>query len=100
MQNGTWNGKQIVSNDWVRSSVSAAMTLGGGTKYGFKWWLYEYETGKLAWWGSGFGGQLPIVIPQYNIVAVFTGWNVLQGRPALGRNVIIRRLLNAVADKK
>ena len=99
LQNGNWNGKQIVSNDWVRSSVSAAMALGGGTKYGYKWWLYEYRPGKLAWYGSGFGGQWPVVIPEYNIVAVFTGWNILRGS-SLGRNEIVHRLLDAVADKK
>ena len=99
LQNGNWSGKQIVGNDWVRASVSPFMNLGGGTKYGYKWWLYEYEPGKTAWWGSGFGGQFPIVIPEYNLVAVFTAWNILPG-PSLGRNVIIRRLLNAVADKK
>ena len=37
LQNGDWNGKQIVSSDWVRSSVTPFMTLGGGTKYGYKW---------------------------------------------------------------
>lgn len=100
LQNGNWNGKQIVSNDWVKSSVTPFMTLGGGTKYGYKWWLYEYEPNKTAWWGSGFGGQFPIVIQEYNIVAVFTAWNILPGKPSLGRNVIIRRLLNAVVDKK
>lgn len=100
LQKGNWNGKQIVSSEWVKSSVTPFMTLGGGTKYGYKWWLYEYEPNKLAWWGSGFGGQFPIVIPEYNIVAVFTAWNVLPGSPGLGRNVIIRRLISAVADKK
>ena len=29
---------------------------------------------------DGFGGQLPIVIPDYDIVMVFTAWNVLAGR--------------------
>lgn len=47
-----------------------------------------------------FGGQFPIVIPEYNIVAVITAWNILPGKPGLGRNVIVRRLLNAIADKK
>lgn len=100
LQNGNWNGKQIVSTDWVRSSVTPFMSLGGGTKYGYKWWLYEYGNAKQAWFGSGFGGQFPIVIPEYNIVAVFTAWNILPGKQGLGRNVILSRLLNAIADKK
>ncbi len=100
LQNGNWDGRQIVSTGWVQSSISPVMSLGGGTKYGYKWWLYEYENSRLAWFGSGFGGQFPIVIPEYNIVAVFTAWNVLPGRPGLGRNIIVSRLLNAIADKK
>jgi hypothetical protein len=26
--------------------------------------------------GSGFGGQRPLVLPEYDIVAVYTAWNV------------------------
>lgn len=100
LQNGKWNDEQIVSSNWVASSLTPFKTLGGGTKYGYKWWLYEYEPNKLAWCGSGFGGQVPIVIPEYNIVAVVNAWNILPGRPGLGRNVIIRKLLNAITDKK
>jgi CubicO group peptidase (beta-lactamase class C family) len=101
LQNGNWNGTQLVKKDWVKSSVEPFISVGNGVKYGYKWWLYEYGAGseKLAWCGSGFGGQFPVIIPEYNIVAVFTGWNILEGKPSLGTRTILRRLVNAVADK-
>jgi CubicO group peptidase (beta-lactamase class C family) len=101
LANGNWNGKQIVSTEWVKSSVSPAMTVGRGVKYGYKWWLHDYNNGSVgyAWCGTGFGGQLPVVIPEYNMVAVFTGWNIARG-PSLPVTEAIRILINAVVNKQ
>jgi len=102
LKEGNWNGKQIVSKEWVKESVTPAVNVRTGVKYGYKWWLYEYGNDhlKYAWAGSGFGGQWPIVIPEYGIVAVFTGWNIISGNPSLRVTEAIRRLVNAVGDKK
>lgn len=102
LNEGNWNGRQLVTKEWVKVSVTPAITVGNKVKYGYKWWLYDYGNGnaKYAWAGSGFGGQWPIAIPEYNIVAVFTGWNIIGGRPSLRVMEAIRRLVNAVADKK
>jgi hypothetical protein len=40
-----------------------------------------------------------MVIPEHNIVAVFTGWNIARG-PGLRVTETIRKLVNAVTDKK
>jgi CubicO group peptidase (beta-lactamase class C family) len=47
-----------------------------GVRYGFKWWLVRHSGDKWAFGGSGFGGQRPIVVPEHDLVMVFTGWNV------------------------
>ena len=102
LNNGIWDGKRIVQQEWVRSSVAPSISVGtGGVKYGLKWWLYPYgpNDSRLAWAGSGFGGQLPIVLPDYDIVMVFTGWNILPGGPRLGPGTAITRVLDAVTDK-
>ena len=69
-------------------------------KYGFKWWLYAYgPEGKLwAWGGSGFGGQRPIFLPEYDLLLVFTGWNVRPDQPSLNTKVAIERVVEAVLD--
>jgi CubicO group peptidase (beta-lactamase class C family) len=101
--NGVWDGKQIVSADWVKASLAPSVTANArsGVKYGFKWWLYPYgkDDPRLAFGGSGFGGQLPVVIPDYDIVIVFTAWNILDG-PRLTQREAIDRVLAAVTDGK
>jgi CubicO group peptidase (beta-lactamase class C family) len=98
---GAWEGKQIVTTQWVKESVAPAVALsGGGVKYGFKWWLYPYSSkdSRLVWAGSGFGGQFPIIIPDYDLIAVATGWNVLNGKKSLSHRIVIDRLLDAVRN--
>jgi len=100
LREGNWNGKQLITQEWVKASVSSSVSLGSGIKYGYKWWLYEYGNPvKYAWAGSGFGGQWPIIISGYDIVAVFTGWNIGNG-PSLHAREVIKRLVDAVSDKK
>ena len=102
LKEGNWNGQQLVTKEWVKASVTPAITVAPGVEYGYKWWLFDYSTGNssYAWTGSGFGGQWPIIIPEYDIVAVFTGWNIIDGNPSLRVVETIRRLVNAVSDKK
>ena len=101
LKEGNWNGKQLISKEWVIASITPSVTLRQDVKYGYKWWLHGYgNDSKYAWTGSGFGGQLPIIVPEYNIVAVFTAWNAIGGNPSLRVTEAIRRLVNAVGDKK
>ena len=49
-----------------------------GWKYGFQWWLGPHgKPERLAWAARGFGGQELLVVPEYNTIAVFTGWSIL-----------------------
>ncbi len=103
LQKGLWNGKRIVSEQWVRDSIAPSVDVGTrpGVKYGFTWWLYPYgkDDARLTFAGSGFGGQVPIAIPEYDIVIVATAWNILGG-PGLSYRVAIDRVLAAITDGK
>jgi len=60
--------------------VTPAISVGeDGWKYGFQWWLVPYGKSKekLAWAAHGFGGQQLIIVPEYDLIAVFTGWDIL-----------------------
>jgi CubicO group peptidase (beta-lactamase class C family) len=101
MKNGSWNGKQIVSADWVRQSVSPAVRVApvpNAPSYGLKWWLYPnpLDSTRFIWSGSGFGGQVPMAVPELDLVMVFNGWNILPGRPSLPRARVTERILRAV----
>ncbi len=102
LKKGNWNGVQLVSAEWVNASTTPSTNVGPKVNYGYKWWLFSYgnDSTKYAWAGSGFGGQWPIIIPEYNIVAVFTGWNIITGKPSLRAGEAIRRIVNAISDKK
>jgi CubicO group peptidase (beta-lactamase class C family) len=97
-----WDGKQIVSEEWIQASVHPIIPIPGTTyQYGLKWWLYPYskDSTRYVWMGRGFGGQMPIVFPEHKIVAVFTGWNIVEGRPDLPVDIAVGRLLDAVINR-
>jgi CubicO group peptidase (beta-lactamase class C family) len=94
LQGGKWDGKQIVTPEWIKDSLTPHMDLGPNAKYGLKWWLYPYgpDNKYLAWSGNGFGGQRPLVLPEYDLVAVYTAWNVNPG-PGMKTKEAIDRLV-------
>ena len=84
--NGRWNGKQIVSADWVRRSTAALRNLGTVQQYGYLWNSVEYpykERKVRAFFAGGNGGQISMAIPELDLVIAFTGGNYAD--PALFR---------------
>jgi CubicO group peptidase (beta-lactamase class C family) len=105
---GLWNGNRIVSSDWVKQSITPAITVSprSGVKYGYLWWLYPYEKvssdkgdPRIAFGGSGFGGQLPVVLADEDIVIVVNAWNLLNG-PQLGTRTVISKVRSALTEPK
>ena len=98
LRDGEWDGTPIVSSSWVRESTTPAITVDAqGVRYGYKWWLQPYGTqGRVAWAGSGFGGQFPIAIPEHDLIIVVNGWNIGGSGPTWGRRVAIDRVLAAL----
>ena len=102
LHNGEWDGKQLVNPDWVKQSVTPQISIGGGMQYGYKWWLQSIGQNPAVdiWRGSGFGGQIPIIIPAYDMVVVFNAWNILPGKPGMHFQEAMRMILNAVVIEK
>jgi CubicO group peptidase (beta-lactamase class C family) len=107
LRDGAWDGRQVVSRDWVRASVAPAVAVGRGgprgtVRYGLKWWLYPNptDTTRAMWAGSGFGGQLPVAVPEDDLVIVVNAWNILPGRPTLPGLPTVARILGAVTDRR
>jgi CubicO group peptidase (beta-lactamase class C family) len=79
LNGGDWEGTRVVSSQWVTQSTrnlnaSASPTEG----YGYLWWTSQVASGgRLVghYRADGNGGQMIIVIPQFNAVIVFTGGN-------------------------
>ena len=80
LKDGMWQGKEIVSSAWIKDSVAPHVAVSGSDwKYGYQWWLQPIGSSPedITWWARGFGGQQLIVLPEYDIVAVLTGWDIL-----------------------
>ena len=73
LNNGTWNGTQIIDNDYIKDATSSQVSTGKGA-YGYLW----YTNGPYGgYYSIGAGGQNIYVIPEYNITIGFTGANDL-----------------------
>jgi CubicO group peptidase (beta-lactamase class C family) len=104
LHDGQWEGKQIVSREWVKNSVTpiiATSTTPNASHYGLAWWLHPTGQADAPWYwaGSGFGGQFPVIMTKQDMVVVFNGWNILPGKPGLPSRRIIDRLAAAASPK-
>ena len=74
LNDGKWEGKQIVSKEWVHESTKAHVST-GGHRYGYQWWRGKTIKNNQvidAFWAWGHGGQFIFVLPEMDLVVVFT----------------------------
>ena len=69
LNNGLWEGKQIISSQWINTSTSKFISTTLLPGYGYHWWIASSDT----YLAAGNKGQFIMVVPDKNIVAVFTG---------------------------
>ena len=76
LQEGKWNGKEIVSKDWIKESTSTKISTASGLGYGYFWWTRDFKwKGKTvrSFFAWGYGGQYIFVVPELNLVVALTG---------------------------
>jgi CubicO group peptidase (beta-lactamase class C family) len=70
LHNGSWDGRQVVSEAWVKAATQKHMETDDRLGYGYQWWTYPR-------WGAytalGRYGQTIFVIPSLDLVVVTTG---------------------------
>jgi len=70
LNKGKWNGIQIISSNWIEESTKPYHDSRlRGQKYGYQWWINP--AGFYS--ANGMYGQFIDVVPDKNLVAVFTG---------------------------
>lgn len=76
LNGGNWNGRQIVSQKWVKESTAAHIGPAALIYfYGYQWWLGRslVEGREVPWiCAMGHGGQRIFVVPELDLVAVVT----------------------------
>ena len=64
MNEGVWNGQQIVSKEWVSQSIAPSVKFSEQSGYGFQWWVPKFENEKAVMFaGNGYGGQFLMMVP-------------------------------------
>jgi CubicO group peptidase (beta-lactamase class C family) len=93
LNNGTWDGEQILSEDWVQTSTSSISTVNDYTGYGYQWWTTP-ELGIYS--ARGLYGQYIFVIPEQDIVVAFSS-NIRSGAYP-HENLVARFILPAATS--
>lgn len=70
LNNGNWNGTQIVSKNWVEKSMKIDTTNGSAWNYQYNWWLPTKSGDFMA---EGHLGQFIYLNPSKNIIIIRFG---------------------------
>lgn len=75
LNKGNWKGKQIISSKWIEEMTTTHTSI-TGIDYGYLWWNIPFKIEERTFvskTATGNGGQYIMVLPELEIVAVFTG---------------------------
>ncbi len=75
LNQGKWNEQQLVTKEWIEESTSAHTKI-TGLDYGYLWWNIPLNTNEkvfISKTATGNGGQYIMIIPELDVVAIFTG---------------------------
>jgi CubicO group peptidase (beta-lactamase class C family) len=71
LNNGSWNGSQIIAEDWIAESTQTSYVFGNYSGYGYQWWTNQAPNFGI-YSAQGLSGQFIFVVPEYDLVVVFT----------------------------
>jgi CubicO group peptidase (beta-lactamase class C family) len=99
LNNGKWNGKQVVPTEWVSQSLTKHSVV-QGVNYGYLWWLKYMDVDGVRYYGEaaqGNGGQKIYIWKEQNMVTVITGGNFNTQSPS---DELIRKYILRAFNKK
>ena len=99
LNNGRWKGLQILPASWVEESIKPHFV---NDRYGYAWWLdrFPFHEGSVkSYVAEGNGGQFIFVIPDLDLVVVFTGGNYGSSNANQAFKIVINHVLKAVSQE-
>ncbi len=83
LQGGEWEGQQILSAEWVRSSIARQVNFDPFSGYGYWWWVSSYWDSNTSITyeitsARGGGGQLIWIVPALDLIMVTTSDHAYQ----------------------
>jgi CubicO group peptidase (beta-lactamase class C family) len=94
LNNGTWDGREIVSPAWVEQSTTAHYQTPWGMGYGYQWWTLPRTEAYAA---TGHYDQRIYVDPARDLVVVFTA-NIADEDPHPTEDWLVRYIMAACTD--
>jgi CubicO group peptidase (beta-lactamase class C family) len=102
LDGGNWNGRRLLSEDWVRDAASPIEHM-FEQGYGYAWWVIDFpfrERTVQAYYAGGNGGQYVMAIPELDLTLVFFAGNYNQRETHLPKkDQIPNYILKAVASE-
>ena len=105
LRRGLWNGRRIVSEDWIEASFAPATSTPDGLGYGRLWFIGDapapaFSTPKPWHGGFGNGGQRLWLMPEADIAAViysgkYNAWDAWVTPTRIWREIILANFLRA-----
>jgi CubicO group peptidase (beta-lactamase class C family) len=97
LNQGQWQGRQLLSAEWVRASLAPHASVGrDGLEYGYLWWLQNYGSAQQpipAALMMGNGGNKIGVFPTLDMVVVITSTGFGSGKAHQHSDAMLRRYL-------
>jgi CubicO group peptidase (beta-lactamase class C family) len=91
LNKGQWNGQQILSPQWIAAAIrkhsSPPPDIYPVSGYGYQWWLATPDI----YYADGRGGQMVLVVPENDIIIVFTG--SIAGNEVIKRDEMLTSLI-------
>jgi len=101
-QDGIWDGKRILPENWVKYSHSSAPA--SQRQYGGHFWLNMNNTVTLTpkypdlpqdmFYASGFCGQNVMIFPSHDLVFVRLGHDLIEDALVMPVNNVVKKILN------
>jgi CubicO group peptidase (beta-lactamase class C family) len=100
LNEGRWEGRQVVSADWVHRSLTPHANAREDTDYGYLWWLQTFEVSgrRIRTYGMyGTGGNKLFILPDQKVVIVITTTNFrVAGAGALTDKLLVSEIIPAI----
>ena len=102
LNKGKWNGKQIISEEWVEKSFfkhTRLENVSDKNEYGYFWWHNDYMINNRqikSVEARGAGGQYIFVIPELDSVVVITSGNYRNGKTRQPEKILKNYILPAI----
>lgn len=91
LQNGSWEGRQIISPEWVEESTR----IHANTNYGYYWWNFE---GGNAFLALGHGEQVIFVNQDKKVAIVLTTDSFSDENLSPGVRGLVYEVMDAIRD--